>query len=83
MIQSPFQNLQNITSNRQQNWALDDFVFSSTKLDNDSSTTDDNKRIFFDKSKAAFRVGMAQSDQWDEKKRGTFSVAMGRNTIAS
>ena len=83
VTQSPFQNLQNITSNRQQNWAVDDFVFGSTKLDNDPSTTDDNKRMFFDKSKAAFRVGMAQSNQWDDANRGTYSVAMGRNTIAS
>ena len=26
---------------------------------------------------------MAQSDQWDESNRGTYSIAMGRNTIAS
>jgi hypothetical protein len=26
---------------------------------------------------------MAQSDQWDESNRGTYSIAIGRNTIAS
>jgi hypothetical protein len=39
--------------------------------------------MFFDKRKGAFRAGFAQSDQWDKTKRGTYSVAMGRNTIAS
>ena len=39
--------------------------------------------MFFDKSKAAFRAGIAQSDQWDEDQLGTYSIAMGRNTIAS
>ena len=39
--------------------------------------------IAFDKSKGAFRAGMAQSDQWDESNRGTYSIAMGRNTVAS
>jgi len=83
VTESPFLNNQHITSNQQQQWEVDDFVFGSPQLDNDTSTTDDNKRMFFDKSKAAFRAGIAQSDQWDETNRGTYSVAMGRNTVAS
>ena len=72
-----------VTSNQSQNWESNDFVFGSTQLDNNPNITKDNKRIFFDKDKGAFRVGIAQSDQWDDKNRGTYSVAMGRNTIAS
>ena len=81
--QSPFVNDQNLTSNKHQNWETDDFVFGSPQLNNDPSTTEDNKRFFYDKSKGAFRAGIAQSDQWDEKNIGTYSIAMGRNTIAS
>ena len=29
------------------------------------------------------QIGLAQSDQWDSKKVGTYSIAIGRNTIAS
>jgi len=81
--QSPFVNDQNLTSNKHQNWETDDFVFGSPQLNNDPSTTEDNKRFFYDKSKGAFRAGIAQSDQWDEENIGTYSIAMGRNTIAS
>ena len=83
VAQSPFSIKKKIVSNEQQQWSDSDFVFGSPQLDNDKSTTDDNKRLFFDKSKAAFRAGVAQSDQWDESNRGTYSIAMGRNTIAS
>jgi hypothetical protein len=81
--QSPFTLNQNTVSNQFQQWGVDDFVFGSPQLDNDTATTTDNKRMFFDKSKAAFRAGFAQSDQWDDQNRGTYSVAMGRNTVAS
>jgi len=82
VAQSPFSIKKKIVSNEQQQWNDSDFVFGSPQLDNDKSTTDDNKRIFFDKSKAAFRAGMAQSDQWDESNRGTYSIAMGQGTVA-
>ena len=78
-----FTNQNGVTSNARGDLKNDDFVFGSNQLDNDKSTTADNKRIFFDKSKGAFRAGFAQSDQWDEKKLGTYSIALGRNTIAS
>ena len=80
---SPFTEKDEVISNKDQNWSEVDFVFGSPHLENNPATTADNKRLFFDKSKAAFRVGMAQSDQWDEENIGTYSVAMGRNTIAS
>ena len=80
---SPFSSESEVISNKNNNWQVEDFVFGSPQLGNDATTTDDNKRLFFDKSKAAFRVGMAQSDQWDDENIGTYSIAMGRNTIAS
>jgi len=83
MTQSPFTKEHHIISNKEHNWETDDFVFGSPHLDNDPASLSDNKRMFFDKSKAAFRAGIAQSNQWDDANRGTYSVAMGRNTIAS
>jgi hypothetical protein len=83
ITQSPFSTNQSITSNIGNDWESNDFVFGSPQLDNDPTNTEDNKRMFFDKSKAAFRAGTALSDQWDEDNIGTYSVAMGRNTIAS
>lgn len=80
---SAFNTNKNITSNASQQWDQDDFVFGSKQLDNDPNTTTDNKRFFFDKSKGAFRAGIAQSDQWDENNIGTYSTAFGRNSIAS
>ncbi|MEK9613410.1 MAG: hypothetical protein VW080_05735, partial [Flavobacteriaceae bacterium] len=82
-FESIFTNKNGISSNETQSWDKDHFVFGSPQLDNDTKTTSDNRRIFFDKKKGAFRAGFAQSDQWDESKRGTYSIAMGRNTIAS
>ena len=82
-LKSPFELFEGIISNRSQQWDEEDFVVGSPQLDNDETTTLDNKRMFFDKRKGAFRVGIAQSDQWDENNRGTYSVAMGRNTLAS
>ncbi len=61
----------------------DDFVFGSTQLADDNSTFDDNSRMFFDKSKAAFRAGSASTDQWDDANVGNNSVALGVNTTAS
>ena len=42
-----------------------------------------DERLFFDKSKAAFRAGSVDDDQWDDSNRGNFSVAFGRNNTAS
>ncbi|MFK7951762.1 MAG: hypothetical protein AB8B73_02875 [Ekhidna sp.] len=61
----------------------DDFVFGSSLLADDNGTTDDNSRMFFDKSKAAFRAGSASADQWDDTNVGENSVALGVNNTAS
>ncbi|MGB0432072.1 MAG: hypothetical protein ACPGLV_16475, partial [Bacteroidia bacterium] len=59
----------------------DDFVFGSTQLDDDGNS-DHDSRMFFDKSKSAFRVGSANGNQWDTANIGNYSTAMGRNTSA-
>ena len=78
-----FTNENETTSNALGDYTNDNFVFGSSQLENIKESSKDNKRFFFDKSKAAFRAGIAQSDQWDDQNIGTYSVAMGRNTIAS
>ena len=61
-----------------------DFVVGSSQLDDlaDAFGAGD-ERLFFDKSKAAFRAGSVDDDQWDEANRGNFSVSFGRNNTAS
>ncbi|MCP4090939.1 MAG: hypothetical protein GY746_14285 [Gammaproteobacteria bacterium] len=59
-----------------------DFVFGSPQLDYDGDTDHDN-RMFFDKEKAAFRVGSATGTNWDTDSLGTNSVAFGYNTKAT
>ncbi|MDC0874992.1 tail fiber domain-containing protein [Flavobacteriaceae bacterium] len=81
--QSPLILENEVISNHNSNWINEDFVIGSDRLDNDPSITLDNKRMFFSKASGAFRVGLAQRDQWDSKNVGTYSIAMGRNTIAS
>ena len=58
-------------------------MFGSVQLNNDATTTDDNKRMFFDKSKGAFRAGYAYGSQWDDANVGGNSIAMGSNVMAS
>ncbi|CAL2064845.1 hypothetical protein [Tenacibaculum sp. 190524A05c] len=90
-----FSTINNVTSNAEGNIINDDFVFGSTSLDNDPNTTDDNSKIFFDKSKAAFRVGRLKDldlaepedsgpgDQWNEVNIGENSIAMGYGSLAA
>ncbi|MEQ9306225.1 MAG: hypothetical protein RJQ14_20085, partial [Marinoscillum sp.] len=63
--------------------ADDDFVFGSTQLADDNSTSEDNKRMFFDKSKGAFRVGNGLGVDWDDANIGQYSFAQGSNVKAS
>jgi hypothetical protein len=63
-------------------WATSDFVFGSPQMDDDGDATHDN-RMFFDKSKGAFRAGSAQGTQWDTGNVGVYSAAFGINTTAS
>lgn len=59
-----------------------DFVFGSPQLDDDGNE-DHDARMFFDKSKGAFRVGVCPDDSWDEDNIGEFSIALGQGAKAS
>src|SRR5690606_12876289 len=54
----------------------DDFVVGSPSLDDDTDPTHDN-RVFFDKSRGAFRAGAVEGDEWDDANRGDYSIALG------
>ncbi|MBQ4820678.1 tail fiber domain-containing protein [Aquimarina sp. MMG016] len=79
---STFTTVTNVTSNSKGDYTNDDIVFGSPSLDNDGDTTHDN-RMFFDKSKAAFRAGSGTGTDWDTANIGDYSIAFGRSTIAS
>ncbi|CAM1345177.1 C1q-like domain-containing protein [Tenacibaculum amylolyticum] len=86
-----FTTTNNITSNASGDIVTDDFVFGSTQLNNNSTTNNDDSRMFFDKSKAAFRVGATIDDledggvgnQWDNTNIGYASFAAGIGSVAS
>ena len=73
----------NVTSNANGTIATDDFVFGSTQLANVTGTTNDDSRMFFDKSKSAFRAGYAFDDKWDDSNIGVNSIALGLNSGAT
>jgi len=77
-----FSTTSNVTSNAPGAYTTDDFVVGSPQLDDDGDANHD-RRMFFDKSKAAFRAGFVTGTEWDDANRGLYSVAMGLNTIAS
>ncbi|MGC4039385.1 MAG: hypothetical protein QM710_00925 [Flavobacterium sp.] len=64
------------------NTAADDFVFGSTSLA-DIPGLNDNKHMFFDKSKGAFRAGEANGTSWDDANVGASSIGLGPDTTAS
>lgn len=77
-----FSTTANVTSNSPGDLTLDDFVFGSAQL-NDSGLTVHDSRMFFDKSKGAFRAGTVNGTEWDALSRGSDSVAFGKNNTAS
>ncbi|PHS10038.1 MAG: hypothetical protein COA88_03140 [Kordia sp.] len=78
-----FSTIASVTSNAPGTIAIDDFVFGSTQLANDNGTSDDDFRMFFDKSKGAFRAGISPQNTWDDVNVGINSAAFGNQTIAS
>lgn len=78
-----FSTTNNVTSNIGGTISTDDFVFGSTQLENDNTTVVDDARMFFDKSKGAFRAGEVDADQWNDAGVGSNSVAMGYNAEAT
>lgn len=81
-VSSSFSTTNNLTSNALGDIATDDFVFGSTQLDDNTNTTDDDHRMFFDKSKGAFRVGRAWADQWNDANVERWTIAMGNASLA-
>jgi len=59
-----------------------DFVIGSPQLADDGNSNHD-ARMFFDKSKGAFRAGKVTGTQWDDANVGDYSHAEGYNTTAS
>ena len=80
--QITFETSGNVTSNSGGNYSSDDFLFGSPQLDDDTNT-DHDARMFFDKSKGAFRAGGVQDTQWDDANIGGYSFAAGRDNTAS
>jgi len=73
-----------VVSNGNGNTITDDFVFGSSQLDNNGSfNAAFGNRMFYDKSKAAFRAGYTQTTQWDEANVGEYSVGFGEGGVAS
>jgi len=60
----------------------DDFVFGGSTLDNDGTPFDNNK-MFFNKSKGAFRVGNVLGNEWNDVHVGVGSIGLGCNNRAS
>lgn len=58
-----------------------DFIIGSSSTEDENDSTKD-VRLFFDKSKAAFRAGRAEENQWNDTNRGLYSFASGNNNIA-
>ncbi len=70
------------TTNTAAPYATADFVVGSPSLDY-SSDTDHANRLFFDKSKGAFRAGRTNNGRWNDANIGDFSVAFGTSTQAT
>src|SRR5690606_19717213 len=64
------------------NTAYNHVGICSTSLD-DIAGIDDDRRMFFNKAKGAFRAGTSTVDLWDNVNVGYNSVAFGLNTTAS
>ena len=80
---APFETTANVTSNENGTYSTDDFVFGAPQLDDDGNNSHRN-RMFFDKSKGAFRAGNGGGiQQWDDANVGIQSVAFGSGTVAS
>jgi len=80
--QAAFTTTSNVTRNEPGNYSSDDFVFGSPQLDYDADPNHAS-RMFFDKSKGAFRAGKTFDDEWDDASVGEYSVSFGFFTEAS
>jgi hypothetical protein len=60
----------------------DDFVVGSPQLADDGDANHD-KRMWFDKSRGAFRAGGVPGSEWDDANVGDYSAGFGNTGIAS
>ncbi|MBT8310626.1 MAG: hypothetical protein EX254_07075 [Flavobacteriaceae bacterium] len=87
-----FGTMANVTSNALGDIDNDDFVFGSTQLAHNKPPIEDDSRMFFDKSKGAFRAGATldtnnplpeNGTAWDDANVGEYSFAAGVNAAAT
>ncbi|MFC0603134.1 tail fiber domain-containing protein [Winogradskyella pulchriflava] len=88
-----FSTTANVTSNAPGDIDTDDFVFGSIQLAHSADPSITDNRMFFDKSKGAFRAGATykldglsyplDGTTWDDANVGDHSFASGINTTAS
>jgi len=76
-----FSTTANVTSNAPGNYANDDFLFGAPQLDFNGNL-DHYKRMFFEKSKGAFRAGSAWGTSWDDSNVGNLSTVLGSGTAS-
>ncbi|WP_435642128.1 tail fiber domain-containing protein [Micavibrio aeruginosavorus] len=62
--------------------AAGDFIVGSTQMD-DTTTGNEDMRMFFNRTKGAFRAGGAYDAEWDDANIGIASVALGDGPTAS
>jgi len=81
-----FNTTSNTTSNSNEDYAVNDFVFGSDRLENDQSTLDDSNRFYFDKERGAFRAGSSAGNGWNSEFPyslvGNGSIGLGINSVA-
>lgn len=77
-----FEEINNVVREKSGGGYNNDFVIGSPQLNDDGSPSHDN-RMFFDKSKGAFRVGCVRGTNWDSGNIGDFSHAEGLETRAT
>lgn len=77
-----FEEVTNVIREKSAGGYDNDFVIGSPQLADDGNTAHDY-RMWFDKSKAAFRAGYVSGTEWDDANVGSFSHAEGWNNIAN
>ena len=61
----------------------DDFIIGADSINYGGNGSGSENKLFFDKSKGAFRAGGVYSQGWDESNLGEYSTAFGKNSKAT
>lgn len=78
----PFAIASGVIANSNGSYSTNDFVFGAPSLSY-SAVSSYYSKMYFDKSKAAFRAGYISSTAWDAANVGSYSAAFGAGTTAS